>query len=100
MRYFGEVLCSRLSVESDTSLSPATAATPRSPHHDYASFKPFHIDPLHPTALVCESCGEPVCSLPADAGTPERVEGLTTHQAAIAWRAHGAAIQLHAVLCG
>jgi hypothetical protein len=59
----------------------------------------FRIDPLHPTALLCESCGKPVCSLPADAVTPEQVEGLTAHQAAIAWREQGAAIQLHAVLC-
>jgi hypothetical protein len=59
----------------------------------------FRIDPLHPTALLCESCGEPVCSLPGDAVTPEYVKGLTTHQAAIRWREQGAAIQLHAALC-
>ena len=59
----------------------------------------FRIDPLQPTALLCECCGEPVCELPADSEVTEHAGGLTARQAASVWPEEGAAIQLHAVLC-
>ena len=59
----------------------------------------FRIDPLQPTALLCECCGEPVCELPADSEVTEHAGGLTARQAAAVWPEQGDAIRLHAALC-
>jgi hypothetical protein len=59
----------------------------------------FRIDPLHPTTLLCECCGEPVCELPTDSEVTEHAGGLTARQAAAVWPEQGDAIGLHAALC-
>jgi hypothetical protein len=59
----------------------------------------FRIDPLHPTALLCESCGKPVCELPADSEVMEHGSGLTAQQAALAWPEQAEPIREHAVVC-
>ena len=59
----------------------------------------FRIDPLQPTALLCECCGEPVCELPADSEVMEHAGGLTARQAAAVWPERWHTIKLHATLC-
>jgi hypothetical protein len=59
----------------------------------------FRIDPLHPTALLCECCGKPVCALPADSEVMEHASGLTGQQAALAWPEQAGQIREHAVVC-
>jgi hypothetical protein len=59
----------------------------------------FRIDPPHPTTLLCECCGEPVCELPTDSEVMEHARGLAARQAAAVWPERGNATRLHAVLC-
>jgi hypothetical protein len=59
----------------------------------------FLSDPLHPTMLLCECCGEPVCARPADREVMEHASGLTAQQAALAWPEQAAPIREHAVVC-
>jgi hypothetical protein len=64
-----------------------------------ASSTTFRVDTLHPSRLLCECCGEPVCELPTDSEVMEHAGGLTTRQAASVWPEQGDAIRLHAALC-
>jgi hypothetical protein len=59
----------------------------------------FRVDTLHPSRLLCQCCGEPVCELPAGSAAPDQVEGLTAQQAACVWREQAGAIRDHAALC-
>jgi hypothetical protein len=59
----------------------------------------FRIDPLHPSRLLCECCGEPVCELPADSEVMEHASGLTAQQAGLAWPEQAESIREHAVVC-
>jgi hypothetical protein len=43
----------------------------------------FRIDPLHPSRLLCECCGESVCEVSADSEVMEYASGLTAQQAAL-----------------
>jgi hypothetical protein len=59
----------------------------------------FRVDTLHPSRLLCELCGEPVCELPADSEVVEHARGLTARQAALVWPERGEAIRAHDDLC-
>jgi hypothetical protein len=64
----------------------------------------FRVEPLHPSRLLCEACGEVACELPAagadTAGAQrDQTEGLTAQQAALAWPEHAEAIREHGVWC-
>jgi hypothetical protein len=63
-----------------------------------ASSTTFRVDTLHPSHVLCERCGEPVCELPTDSEVMEHAGGLTTRQAAAVWPEQGDTIRLHAVL--
>jgi hypothetical protein len=64
-----------------------------------ASSTTFRVDPLHPSRLLCERCGEPVCELPSNSKVMEHAGRLTTRQAVAGWPEQGDAIRLHAALC-
>ncbi len=58
----------------------------------------YAIDPLHPSRLRCELCGETVAALPEDGEAPPYA--LTPEQAGHLWPQLARTILEHDLLCG